>query len=140
MKRLLKPFKSSHAEGYIDSVVCVMASMMVIVLALNVFSFLTLKQDLDHFAKELIDTATTYGRTNEQATIRYNELCDELGIAPSVSYIGTTYFNSSTEKVQLGETIHVTLTYQTYIRGLGVFQIPVSLTTKFSGLSQKYWK
>ena len=140
MKRLLKPFKSSHAEGYIDSVVCVMASMMVIVLALNAFSFLTLKQDLDHFAKELIDTATTYGRTNEQVTIRYNELCDELGISPSVSYSGTTYFNSSTEKVQLGETIHVTLTYQTYVRGLGVFQIPVSLTTKFSGLSQKYWK
>lgn len=91
MKRLLKPFKTNKAEGYIDTVVCVMAAMMVIVLALNVFSFLTLKQDMDHFAKELIDTATTYGRTNEQATNRYNELCDELGISPSVGYSGTTY-------------------------------------------------
>ena len=116
MKRLLKPFKTNKAEGYIDTVVCVMAAMMVIVLALNVFSFLTLKQDMDHFAKELIDTATTYGRTNEQATDRYNELCDEL------------------------ETIDVTLTYQTYVRGLGVFKIPVTLKATFSGLSQKYWK
>ena len=140
MKRLLKPFKTNKAEGYIDTVVCVMAAMMVIVLALNVFSFLTLKQDMDHFEKELIDTATTYGRTNEQATDRYNELCDELGISPTVSYSGTTYYNASTGKVQLGETIHVTLTYQTYVRGLGVFKIPVTLKATFSGLSQKYWK
>ena len=140
MKKFVRPFKTTKAEGYIDTVVCVMAAMMVIVLALNVFSFLTLKQNMDHFAKELIDTATTYGRTNEQATDRYNELCDELGISPLVSYSGTTYFNNSTEKVQLGETITVTLTYQTYVKGLGVFKIPITLTAKFSGLSQKYWK
>lgn len=42
MKRLLKPLKTTKAEGYIDTVVCVMAATMVIVLALNVFSFLTL--------------------------------------------------------------------------------------------------
>lgn len=140
MKRLLKPFKSTKAEGYIDTVVCVMAAMMVIVLALNVFSFLTLKQDMDHFAKELIDTAATYGRTNEEVTDRYDELCEELGISPSVSYSGTSYYNSSAGKVQLGETIYVTLSYNTYVKGLGVFKIPVTLKAIFSGLSQKYWK
>ena len=36
MKRLLKPFKTNKAEGYIDTVVCVMAAMMVIVLALGI--------------------------------------------------------------------------------------------------------
>ena len=140
MKRLLKPFKTNKAEGYIDTVVCVIAAMMVIVLALNVFSFLTFKQDMDHFAKELIDTATTYGRTNEQVTDRYKELCAELGISPTVSFSGTTYYNATAKKVQLGETIRVTLTYKTYVRGLGVLKIPVTLRASFSGLSQKYWK
>ncbi len=137
MKKLISNRK---AEGYIDTVVCVMAAMMVIVLALNVFSFLTLKQDMDHFAKELIDTATTYGRTSDEVTVRYNELCYELGIEPSVSYVGTDYYNSMTKKVQLGETIVVTLTYNTSVKGLGVFEIPVTLNAKHSGLSQKYWK
>ena len=41
MKELLS---NKRAEGYIDTVVLVVAAMMVIVLALNVFSFLTLKQ------------------------------------------------------------------------------------------------
>lgn len=140
MERLLRPLKKNKAEGYIDTVVCVMAAMMVIVLALNVFSFLKLKQDMDHFAKELIDTATTYGRTNEQTIERYNELCEELGFRPAVSYSGTDFYNSSTGTVQLGDTIHVTVTYSTYVKGLGVFKIPITLKTSFSGLSQKYWK
>ena len=140
MKIILKPLKGNKGEGYIDTVVCVMASMMVIVFALNIFGFLTLKQDLDYFAKELIDTATIYGRTNEQVTARYNELCDEVGIDPAVSFNGTTYYNSSTKKVQLGEVVSVTLIYKTYVKGLGVFKIPITLTATHSGLSQKYWK
>lgn len=137
MKRLIK---NTRAEGYIDTVVCVMAAMMVIVLALNVFSFLTLKQDLDYFAKEVIDTATTYGRTNEETTDRYFELIDELGIAPNMTFSESDYYNLTTGKVQLGDTIKVKLTYQTYIKGFGVFRIPITLTATHSGLSQKYWK
>ena len=52
----------------------------------------------------------------------------------------TTYFNSSDKTVQLGNTITVTLTYSTYVKGFGVFKIPITLTAKHSGLSQKYWK
>lgn len=137
MKKILI---NKRGEGYIDTVVCVLAAMMVIVLALNVFSFLTMKQDLDYFAKEMIDVATTYGRTNEQATDRYNELCDEMGFTPTVNYSGTDYYNSRNGTVQLGETITVTITYKTYMQGFGAFKIPITLTAKHSGLSQKYWK
>ena len=52
MKKLLT---SNRAEGYIDTVVMIVAAMMVIVLALNVFSFLMMKQEMDYFAKEIID-------------------------------------------------------------------------------------
>ena len=132
--------RRSRGEGYIDTVVCVLAAMMVIVLALNVFSFLTLKQDLDFFAKEMIDVSTTYGRTSGEANTRYTELCSEMGLNPSFSFSGTDYFNAQAGKVQLGDTIKVTVIYSTYVRGLGVFRIPITLTATHSGLSQKYWK
>lgn len=137
MKKMLQ---NTRAEGYIDTVVCVIAAMMVIVLALNVFSFLTLKQDMDYFVKEMIDTATVYGRTSGEAHQRYRELCAELGFQPSVSFSGTEYYNSATGKVQLGDTIMIRITYRTYIKGFGAFRIPVTLTAGHSGLSQKYWK
>lgn len=135
-----KQLLSNRAEGYIDTVVMVVAAMMVIVLALNIFSFLTLKQDMEYFAKELVDTATIHGRTSEEVTQRYQELCEELGFRPSISFTGTQYFNSSSGTVQLGDTIQVTIQMSTYVKGLGVFQIPVTLYATHTGLSQKYWK
>ena len=137
MKNIIKNIR---AEGYIDTVVCVIAAVMAIVLALNVFSFLSLKQDLDFFAKEMIDTATTFGRTKTEVSTRYNELAEEIGFSPTISYDGTNYYNNTTGKVQLGDKIIVTLTYKTYVRGLGAFKIPITLIAKHSGLSQKYWK
>ena len=135
-----KQLLSNRAEGYIDTVVMVVAAMMVIVLALNIFSFLTLKQDMEYFAKELVDTATIHGRTSEEVTQRYQELCEELGFRPSISFTGTQYFNSSSGTVQLGDTIRVTIQMSTYVKGLGVLQIPVSLFATHTGLSQTDWK
>ena len=136
----MKILKNNRAEGYIDSVVCVIAAMMVIVLALNAFSFLTLKQNMDYFAKEMIETATMYGRTAPEAISRYNELANELGFRPSITFAESEFYNSATGTVQLGDTMKLTLTYTTYVKGFGVFKIPVTLKSIHSGLSQKYWK
>ena len=118
----------------------IVAAMMVIVLALNVFSFLMLKQEMDYFAKEIIDTATIYGRTSTEVTKRYQELCAELEFRPTMNFTGTEYYNASSRTVQLGDTIKVTIRMQSYVQGLGVFRIPVTLYASYSGLSQKYWK
>ena len=135
-----KCLSGKGAEGYIDTVVLIMAAMMVIVFALNVFSFLTLKQDMDYFAKEIIDTATIYGRTGPEVEERYQELCAELGFRPTMTFSGTEYYNASSKTVQLGDTIFLTLQYQTFMKGFGAFQIPITLQATHSGLSQRYWK
>ena len=136
----MKRLQNKRAEGYIDTVVCIMAAMMVIVLALNVFSFLTIKQDMDYFAKEITDTATVHGRTSKEVSDRYQSLCEELQLQPTLDFTGTQYYNPASGKVQLGDTITVTVRYETYVQGLGIFRIPVTLYAKHSGLSQKYWK
>lgn len=132
--------KNRKGEGYIDTAVGVVCAMMVIVLALNVFSFLTLKQDLDYINKELTKTVCFYGKTGTEVNERYEELCDEIGIRPTMEFTGTEFFISTKGTVQLGDLIVVRLKYSTYVRGLGVFQIPITLTTVQSGLSEKYWK
>lgn len=63
--------KNRKGEGYIDTAVGVVCAMMVIVLALNVFSFLTLKQDLDYINKELTKTVCFYGKTGTEVNERY---------------------------------------------------------------------
>lgn len=137
--RLKKLLFSRKGDGYIDVVVSVLVSMMLIVLALNVFTFLTIKQDLDYFAKEMISAAAAEGKTSDEVEIRYSELEIETGLSPSYTW-EADYYNPSMKTVQLGNTIKLTLTYHTYMEGFGVFRIPVTLTEKHSGLSQKYWK
>ena len=132
--------KNRKGEGYNDTAVGVVCAMMVIVLALNIFSFLTLKQDMDYFAKELSKTACFYGKTGSELGERYTELCEETGLNPTLSYTGTEYFNSTKGTVQLGDLMVVKISYSTYVHGLGVFKIPVTLTATQSGLSEKYWK
>jgi hypothetical protein len=140
MKRIKQFLKSKKGDGYIDVVVAVLVSMMLIVIALNVFQFFVLKQDIDYFAKELIETATANGSTMGEVNHRYYELCDETGIYPGYSFSESDYMSGSYYKVQLGDTITVKLTYTTYVKGVGVFKIPVTLTASYSGLSKYYWK
>ena len=137
---MTKLLKNKRGETYIDTVVGVVAAMMVIVVALNIFSFLTLKQDLDYYAKEMVEVCCSYGKTCDEVQDRDEELSAELGLDPDLSFNGTEYFNATKRTVQYGEVIVVELTYRTYVRGLGVFRIPVTLTAKHSGLSRRYWK
>ena len=97
---------NKRGEGYIDTVVEVLVSMILIVLALNVFQFLTLKQDLDHFAKEMITAATVSGLAEEAN--RYEELAEETGLRPDCSW-SADYFDAAKRRVQLGDTITLTL-------------------------------
>lgn len=137
MKKLLK---SRRGDGYIDVVVGVLVSMMLIVLALNVFSFFTLHQDLDYFAKEMIEAACADGQTGGEAVRRAEELSEELGITPSYSWNAEYMTPVSARRVQLGDSMTIQVRYTAYVQGLGVFRIPVTMTVTHSGVSERYWK
>ena len=139
MTILKKILKSQSGEGTIETVVGILCSMMVLVLALNVFSFLALRQNMDYFSKQLIETATVSGQIGSEVAARYAELEKETGISPSMTW-DAEYFNVSAKTVQLGDTIKLTLTYKSTLKGFGILGIPVTLTATHSGLSEKYWK
>ncbi len=140
MRKKRNILKSRRAESYIDVVVGIFAALMVVVTALNVFSLLKDKQDLDYYAKEMIEVCCSYGKTCDEVQDRDEALQAELGFNPELSFAGTEYFNTNNRTVQYGETIVVTLTYRTYLKGFGAIRIPVTLTARHSGLSRQYWK
>lgn len=140
MTRLRAVLSSRRAEGYIDTVVSVMIMMMLIVLSINVFSFLTAKQDLDYCAREMVESAAVNGNVYSDNTYnRYFELCDEVGFYPEF-YWTADYYDGYYGRVQYGESIRVTVEYTKYLEGFGVFRIPVTMRATYSSLSQVYWK
>lgn len=136
MKKLLK---SRRGEGYVDMCVGVVVFVMILVIAINIFSFITLRIEMDQIADELIEAATYSGCFGSDFWDRDRDLIDDYFFY-DIDCGADRYYNSTYERVQLGNKMWVKVSYDTYIKGLGVFKIPVTLTVKRSGLSQKYWK
>lgn len=134
------PLTNKRGEVYIEAAVGVIAAMMVIVIAINIFSFLTLRQDLDYYAKEMVEVCCVYGKTCDEVQDRDEALVEELGFSPNLTFEGTEYFNKSKRTVQYGETIVITVSYDTYVKGLGILKIPITVTVTETGLSRRYWK
>lgn len=136
LKRLLK---NRNGEGYIDICVGVIVFVMVLVIAINIFSFVTLRIEMDQIADELIEAATYSGCFSTDFWDRDDDMLDEY-FYYDIDYGADSYFNSTYNRVQLGNKMWVEISVRTHIKGLGVFKIPVTLTVKKSGLSEKYWK
>ena len=132
--------KNRSGSGYIDVIVGVLASTLLLVFCLNAFTLITAKMNLDHYTKELVKTATIDGQISTNITTRRTQLTAETGIVPHTVTWNTTYFNATQRTVQFGDKIEVTVTYRTRFRGFGAFSIPVTLTSTHSGLSQRYFK
>lgn len=136
LKRLLNCKKG---EGYIEMCVGVIAFVMVLVIAINIFSFITLKVEIDQIAEELIEVATYTGEFGSEfwqacsnAQGEHYEYRFEFG--------ADEFFDNGYDRVQLGEKMWVIVSKETYIKGLGVFKIPITISVRRSGLSEKYWK
>ena len=131
--------KNKKAEGYIDICVGVIVFVMVLVIAVNIFSFITLKIEMDQIAEELIEAATYSGCFGDDFLERDSDMMGEY-FYYVIDYGADEYFNSAYKRVQLGDKMWVKISKHTYVKGLGVFRIPVTVSVTRSGLSEKYWK
>lgn len=59
---------------------------------------------------------------------------------PAGYELSAEYYDVSGGKVQLGDTITCTLTYEASLTGFGGELFPLNVTVRVSGLSSIYWK
>lgn len=136
LKRMIK---SKNGEGYVDMCVGVVVFVMVLVLAINLFSFISLRVEMDQIADELIESATYSGCFDDDFWDRDTEMLDDYYYY-DINYGAEKYYNSTYQRVQLGDTMWVEISVRTYVKGVGAFKIPVTVTVKRSGISERYWK
>ena len=134
-----KILHSKKGEGYVDMCVGVVVFVMILVIAINIFSFITLRIEMDQIADELIEAATYAGCIDDDIWHAASDMLDQ-NYYYGIDYGADRYFNSTYRRVQLGERMWVEISKHTYIKGLGVFKIPVTVTVRKSGLSERYWK
>lgn len=135
MKRIL----SKKGEGYIDVVVGILVLMMVLVVSLNIFEFMVIKQDLDEISGQLIETATFNGSFSDEFNDRAEALKEQF-FQFTVTTNADEYYNYPFKRVQLGDMMEVTVSMDTHVQGFGLVKIPITVSSHRSGISEKYWK
>ena len=133
-----KIFSSKKGEGYVDICIATVIFVMLTVIALNIFSFITLKNDMDQIADNLIVAATHSGRFGEDFTDVDMDMIDNY-FYYDIDY-GAEEFFTYMDKVQLGDRMWVEIWVDTSVKGLGIFEIPVTVKVKRFGISEAYWK
>lgn len=134
-----KILRSKRGEGYIDTCVGMLVFVMMLVVIINIFSFVTLKTEMDEICDELIETATYTGCYGDEFWSRDTALLDKYYYY-GIDTEAEKYYNSSYQRVQLGDTMTVTIDVTTHLKGLGIFKIPITVSVSKSGISEKYWK
>lgn len=135
MKKILK---SKSGEGYIDTIVIVLAAMFVIALAVKVFPVFIAKNQLNTYANEIMRTAEISGIIGTETNARAYELKEQIGIEPSISWEAN--YIGGTKKIQLNDEITVTVKQVVDMGFFSFGSFPIELTSKATGRSEVYWK
>ena len=136
-KRAFAFLNNKSGEGYIDVAVTVMIIAFVLVFSVNVVSLVALNQNIKTAADQLTDYAAMKGTVAVDGYA--TELKKQTGIDFGYSFDGSQLYDVN-GKVQLGDRIICTVTYQLRMPGFGDFILPISPKASSSGLSQVYWK
>lgn len=138
MKKLLK---SRKGEGYVDTVVGLFVLLAFVALALNLYSFFTLKQDMDEISEQLISVATENGSFGDAFDDRAASLRNQFNLDFDVSCSADSWYNGEYGQVDHGTVMTVTVSTESEILGLGRYvNIPVHVVSTRSGLARHYWK
>lgn len=140
MKAALKVLKSRKGDMFITSSVIIFVVVVLLIITVNVFMVIGQIINLDYFSSELIETAAAAGRIGPEVDSRYNELCEQTGLTPTVTWTAS-YHNASKRTVQLADTISVKLSFETSLPAMGdFFELTIPLERTKSRLSKMYWK
>lgn len=134
MRKILKRFKSTRGEGYVDVTVAFLVIMIMLVAVIKITPVFITKMTLNNYANELCREAEIAGRVGAETDARLERLNE------SNPTLNPTVVWSDTGKIQLGNTFSVTVSAE-YDFSFFVFtNRPVTLTSIAEGTSEVFWK
>ena len=133
----MRSIRNRKGEGYIDVAITILMVSFVLVFVVNVVSLVALSQNLKTVSDQLVEYASQHGTVAVGAYA--DELSEKTGIDFEYSFDGSVLYDSS-GKVQLGDVIQCTVTYNTSFLGFGNAVHSIPMRADASGISRVYWK
>lgn len=139
-KKIQRVLLSERGDSsYISSFVYIFVVVIMIAFIINVFHIITVKQEMDHMADQLVKQIQLNGGTNSDTSSLFNYLAGEMSDVDGLTYQITCPGNS--DRIQIGTPFYVSITGRCYLGGIWKFNlIPINMRAQGAGVSEHYWK
>ena len=139
-KKIRRVLLSERGDSsYISSFVYIFVVVIMIAFIINVFHIITVKQEMDHMADQLVKQIQLNGGTNGDTASLFNYLAAEMNDVDGLTYQISCPGNS--DRIQIGTPFFVSVTGRCYLGGIWKFNlIPINMRAQGAGVSEHYWK
>ncbi len=141
MKKKLKRLLLSERgdSSYISSFVYILVAVVLIAFIINVFHIISVKQEMDHMADQLVKQIQLNGGTSGETDALFSFLSGQLDEVEGLSYQLSGPGNTS--RIQIGTPFYVTVTGRCHLGGFWKFNlVPINVRSQGAGVSEHYWK
>lgn len=126
-------------SSYISSFIYVLIVVIMIAFIINVFHIISVKQEMDHMADQIVKQIQLNGGTSADTESLFNFLADQMQDVEDLTY--TITCSGDSEFIQLGTPFYVSVTGRCYLGGFWNFDIvPINIRSQGAGVSEHYWK
>ncbi len=144
IKQILKSQKGE--SNYVSAMIYILVAVVCIAFIINIFSIVSAKQQLDYMADQMTKQIQLAGGVNSDTDSLFNQLSSSISGASNVRYEIEADYKTPTptgmrNAIQLSTPFHLTISADTILGGFGDFiPVQITVTSKGSGVSEKYWK
>ncbi len=136
-KRLLLSERGD--SSYISSFVYIFVVVIMIAFIINVFHIITVKQEMDHIADQIVKQIQLNGGTNGDTDALFNYLAGQMNEVEGLTYQVSCPGNAS--RIQIGTPFYVSINGQCYLGGIWKFNlVRINMRAQGAGVSEHYWK
>ena len=126
-------------SSYISSFIYILIVVIMIAFIINVFHIITVKQQMDHIADQLVKQIQLNGGTSDDTSSLFHYLVGQLNDVDNLTYEVTS--SGNTARIQLGTPFYVSVTGCCYLGGIWKLNlISIDMKAQGAGVSEHYWK
>lgn len=134
-----KALSSKRGEMYIEAIVTVIIIMALLLFCLSALQVASKKNQADNIADALLECATYRGCFDAEFYALAEDLQEKYPGLPFTVEVSGDWYNSTYQRVQLGDEMSVTVRFTVTINGFGSF-LKITLPATRTGASENYWK
>ena len=139
-KRIRNIVQSERGDmSYITGYVYILVTVILIMFVINVFHIISVKQEMDHMADQLVKQIQLNGGTNADTDNLFTFLSGQINDVRNLDYQVTS--TARVNRIQIGTPFYVTVTGTCSLGGIWKFDlVTINMRAQGAGVSEHYWK